>query len=71
MVQDLAARWVLTQASELLVPATLVFAGGAVLAALIRLTNLWLNGRLVAAVGYDLSCDSYRRTLFFNHRAYM
>ena len=31
-----------TESSELLVPVTLVFAGGAVLAALIRLANLWL-----------------------------
>ena len=33
------------------------------LAALIRLVNLWLNGRL-AAVGSDLSCESCRRTLY-------
>lgn len=26
--------------------------------------NLWLNGRLAAAVGSDLSCEAYRRTLF-------
>jgi len=24
--------------------------------------NLWLNGRLAAAVGSDLSCEAYRRT---------
>jgi len=39
---------------------------GAVLAALIRLANLWLNGRLAdqrsVAVGSDLSCEAYRRT---------
>ena len=64
LVQDLASRVGYTQASDLLLPATLVFAAGAVLAALIRLINLWLNGRLVAAVGYDLSCEAYRRTLY-------
>ena len=26
--------------------------------------NLWLNGRLAAAVGSDLSCEVYRRTLY-------
>ena len=36
----------------------------ALLAALIRLINLWLNGRLAAAVGSDLSCEAYRRTLY-------
>lgn len=58
-------RWAgLTAASQLLLPATFAFAGAAVLAALIRLANLWLNGRLAAAVGSDLSCEAYRRTLY-------
>jgi len=39
---------------------------GAVLVALIRLANLWLNGRLAdqrsVAVGSDLICEAYRRT---------
>ena len=64
LVQDLAPQLGFTQSSELVLPATLAFAFGAVVAALIRLTNLWLNGRLVAAVGYDLSCEAYKRTLY-------
>lgn len=64
LVQQLADRVGITQASQLLLPATLAFAAAAVLAALIRLTNLWLNGRLAAAVGSDLSCEAYRRTLY-------
>ena len=63
-VKSLAAWLGFTQASQLLLPATLVFAVVGVLAALIRLTNLWLNGRLAAAVGSDLSCEAYRRTLY-------
>ena len=42
LVQELATRVGFTQASELLLPATLVFA----VAAVVRLANLWLNGRL-------------------------
>jgi len=64
LIQALAARLGFTAASDLLLPATLAFAAAAVLAALIRLTNLWLNGRLAAAVGSDLSCEAYRRTLY-------
>jgi ATP-binding cassette subfamily B protein len=64
LVQALAGRVGFTQASELLLPATLAFAVATVLAALIRLANLWLNGRLAAAVGSDLSCEAYRRTLY-------
>ena len=64
LIQVLAARVGFMAASDLLMPATLTFAAAAVLAALIRLTNLWLNGRLAAAVGSDLSCEAYRRTLY-------
>ncbi len=64
LVQALASCVGFTRASDLLLPATLTFAAAAVLAALIRLANLWLNGRLAAAVGSDLSCEAYRRTLY-------
>ena len=64
LVQSLAARLGFTEASELLLPATLAFAVAAVLAAVVRLANLWLNGRLAAAVCSDLSCEAYRRTLY-------
>ena len=64
LVQALSGWVGFTQASELLLPATLVFAVAAVLAAVVRLANLWLNGRLAAAVGSDLSCEAYRRTLY-------
>ena len=55
LVQSLAARLGFMEASELLLPATLAFAVAAVLAALVRLANLWLNGRLAAAVCSDLT----------------
>ena len=64
LIQALAELVGFTAASDLLLPATLAFAAAAVLAALIRLLNLWLNGRLAAAVGSDLSCEAYRRTLY-------
>jgi ATP-binding cassette subfamily B protein len=62
-VQALAVRVGYSASSQLLLPATLVFAAAALLAALIRLANLWLSGRLAAAVGSELSCDAYERTL--------
>lgn len=64
MIESLAVRVGFTQAHQLLVPATAAFATAAVLAALIRISNLWLNGRLAAAVGSDLSCEAYRRSLY-------
>ena len=64
LVQLLAVRIGFTKASDLLLPAILVFAAAAVLSALVRLLNLWLNSHLAAAIGSDLSCEAYRRTLF-------
>ena len=41
-----------------------VFAAAAVLAGGVRSLTLWLGGRLSAAIGSDLGCEVYRRTLF-------
>ena len=64
LIQEFVRRFGLTQSSDLLLPATMIFAAAAVVVAFIRLTNLWLNGRLAAAIGSDLSCEAYRRTLY-------
>jgi ABC-type multidrug transport system fused ATPase/permease subunit len=64
LIQGLALRVGYSQPQQLVLPATAAFALAAVLASLIRLLNLWLNGRLAAAVGSDLSCEAYRRTLY-------
>ena len=64
LVQHLAGLVGITESSQLIIPATLVFAVAALMAGFIRLTNLWLSGRLAAAVGSDLSCEAYKRTLY-------
>ncbi len=64
LVQGLASSARLTEARQLILPAMAIFATAAVLAAVVRLANLWLNSRLAAAVGSDLSCEAYRRTLY-------
>ena len=63
-VQPLVRQVGFTQAQQLVLPATVTFALAAGIAAVIRLMNLWLNGRLAAAVGSDLSCEAYWRTLY-------
>jgi len=63
LVQQLASAVGVREASGLLLPATVLFGAGAVIAASVRLANLWLNGRVAAAIGSDLSCEAYRRTL--------
>ncbi|MCP9910870.1 ABC transporter ATP-binding protein [Cyanobium sp. BA20m-p-22] len=64
LVQQWAPRLGIASAQELLLPITIAFAVAALAAGVIRLLNLWLNGRLAAAIGSDLSCEAYRRTLY-------
>ena len=62
---DSLGRWIGFNTSNYILPAvSIVFACAAVVASSVRLLNLWLDGRLVAAVGSDLSCESYRRVLY-------
>ncbi|QNG30983.1 ABC transporter ATP-binding protein [Synechococcus sp. LTW-R] len=63
-IQQWAPKLGWSSPSELLGPAAGVFAFAAVTAALVRLANLWLSGQLAAAIGSDLSCEAYRKTLY-------
>ncbi len=51
-------------AKGLLLFITIVFASAAIGAALIRLMNLWASAQLGAAIGSDLACEAYKRTLY-------
>jgi ATP-binding cassette subfamily B protein len=64
LVLQWAPRLGISSAQELLLPITLAFAAAAIGAGAIRLLTLWLNGRLAAAIGSDLSCEAYLRTLY-------
>jgi ABC-type multidrug transport system fused ATPase/permease subunit len=66
--QPLVRQWApslgIGNSQALLLPITLAFAAAAIGAGAIRLLTLWMNGRLAAAIGSDLSCEAYRRTLY-------
>lgn len=64
LVKSLANQWGITNSADLVLPVSLVFSLAAIFAAAVRLANLWLNLRLAAAIGSDLSCEAYRRTLY-------
>ena len=64
VVQQIAPVLQITAADQLLRPVTLLFGIAAIAAATVRLVNVWLNGRVAAAVGSDLSCEAYKRTLY-------
>lgn len=63
-IQSLSQWLGYSKSQQLVLPATLAFAIASILAAVIRLLNLWLNVRLGAAIGSDLSCAAYERTLY-------
>ena len=64
LVQHWAPQLGITSAEALPLPITVAFAVAALAAGGLRLTNLWLTGRLAATIGSDLSCDAYLRTLY-------
>jgi len=64
LVQQWAPQLGITSAQALLLPMTVAFALAAIGAGAIRLLTLWLNGRLAAAIGSDLSCEAYERSLY-------
>lgn len=63
LTHHLLAAFGLGNSNDLLLPVSLLFILTVFFAALIRLFNLWLCGKLAAGVGSDLSCDAYRRTM--------
>lgn len=55
-----------------LINAVLIFFILAVLfSGFIRIFTLWLNGRMAARVGSDLSCESYRRILYQSYESHL
>jgi len=63
-IRNLAGLIGIQQPSQLLIPFILLFGIVTLMAASVRLMNLWLNERLAAAIGSDLSCETYRRSLY-------
>jgi len=64
LVQQWAPRVGISNADSLILPFTVMFIFTVLVAGVVRLLNLWLNGRLASAIGSDLSCEAYRRTLY-------
>lgn len=71
MVQMCATVLGIDSARGMVLPMTVAFALAALVAGAIRLLNLWLNGRLAAAIGSDLSSEAYRRTLYQSYSVHL
>jgi ATP-binding cassette subfamily B protein len=63
-VQQLAITIGITYSAGLLMPVAVLFVVAAIVAASVRLLNIWLNGRMAAEIGSELSCEAYKRTLY-------
>ena len=70
-VQSISKPLGLVSSDQLLLPAALAFSLAALMAASVRLLNLWLGGCLAAAIGSDLSCEAYRKTLYQPYDAHI
>jgi len=64
LVSKLAGIFGLSSPQQLLLPFTLAFGLVALMAASVRLLNLWVTSRLAASIGTELSCEAYKRTLY-------
>ncbi len=71
IIQEWADIFGISGPQELLLPITIGFAFTAVLAAAIRLLNLKLTGKLAAALGSDISCEAYRRTMYQSYAVHI
>ena len=63
-VAQLAHVWGITSADQLVIPLTVAFIVGALLAGGIRIFLLWATARVAFASGADLGIEVYRRTLY-------
>ena len=54
----------INSSSDLLLPLTILFVFAAIISGFIRILNIWLNGRLAASIGSELSSEAYKRTLY-------
>ncbi len=63
-IRDLSLRLGYTNPQELLLPITVIFCMACLVAAIIRLLNLYLNLNFAARLGSDISCKIYQNTLY-------
>ena len=57
--------------NDLLFFITIIFSFGAIMAAVIRLINLWTNCRVAALIGSDISCKAYQKTLYQKYQFHL
>jgi len=69
--KNFALLFEISNKSEFLFLITLIFVLSAISSGMIRIFNIFLNGRLAAAIGADLSCEAYERTLYQKYETHL
>ena len=71
IIKENASFFGLNNSNQLILPITIFFILAALLSGFIRIANIWLNGRLAAAIGSDLSCEAYRRSIYQKYKVHL
>ena len=61
----------ITQQDQLLFAVTIVFALAVCFSALVRVLNIFITGRITAAIGNDLACKAFGRSLYQPYRTHI
>ncbi len=64
LVRNISPILNINSPEEILLPVTILFGFSAILAAILRVFNLWFNGKLSALIGSDIALTLYRKILY-------
>ena len=64
IIWQISSFFGISNQEQLIIPATFIFISSVILAAIIKLLNIWTTGRLSAGIGSELSYSAFRRTLY-------
>ncbi len=71
LIQSIALSLGIVEPISLLVLTASLFSFSVAFSAVVRLSNLWMNDRLAAVIGSDLSCEAYTRTLYQSYATHL
>lgn len=70
-IRSISLSWGYSNSKDLILPITLIFIFAVSISAFIRLKNLWLNTQLAAAIGTDLSFESFKIAIYQSYESHL
>ncbi len=71
IVQKICSYFNITSSEMLIFPSAIVFIFVILLSSIIRIFNLYLNGRVTAKIGSDLSCRAFKNSLYQDYSSHI